>query len=398
MGMAEEAAATNGVSTGTPVPDAPARSSLTRAQQDAADRAAFLAADIEADVAEPAKPAKAPAKKAPEQTETDDDTAGADEVVDELEKAVEEEEEDLDLEDDAEDEDADEKLEDDEEPPKTGEDPELAKRLAQVRKQEKRVREQAADRDRAFARERDAFVAEWKPKIAEYEKFEQLKAKRSDVIAVLKAVGYSDEDFDWIAPVIHGSSKTGAADPKYRDYARRVMQERELKDDAAAARREAAEVKEMLAKRDAQAEADRAVDAYRERVLKAATDETPLLKKRLGLAPKATRAALDKVAVALAKKSGGLVNPKIVARAYEKQLRATVERAKALAAEDAPAAEQSKAKPVAKAKAPAITVVDKTKPAPTAETKAKNGLIPSREDMIARLHKLDRGELDPDAD
>ncbi len=374
----------NGVATHAPPVE---RASMTRAQQDAADRAAFMAGD---ETAEEVAPVKAKVVKRPVEVEDD---AESDTEVEALEDAVEEEEDDLELDDD-EDEEA---VEDEEEAEPTKaktDDPELAKRLAQVRKHEKRVREQSDARDRAFERERESFVSEWKPKIEEYQKFEQLKSKRSDVVGVLKSLGYTDEDFDWIAPVVHGLSKTGAADPKYRDYAKRLMSEREMKEESAAARREAAEVKEMLASRDAQADADRKIDAYRERILKS-TSDTPKLKKQLEMAPKATRTALDRHALKLAEKSGGLVDPKIVARSYEKKLTAIVERAKRLAGDDA---EVETAAPAikAKAKSTAIKVVDKTKTAAPAQ---KNGsLIPSREEMIDRMRKIDRGELDPDAD
>jgi hypothetical protein len=402
MATADQAPVTNGTSAvaSDAAPESPVveRSKMTRSEQDAADKAAFLAGvDGEAD-AEPAKPAP---KKKPAPIEDDADSS----EVDALEDVVDEEEDDLDLEDD-EDEDADKTDDEEDDDDKSAasnksDDPELAKRLAQVRKQEKRVRAQADERERAFVAERQAFVAEWKPKFAELEKFNELKSRKSDIGGLLKTLGYTDDEFGETAQILWGLSKEGAADPKYRDHSKRLMENRSLREEVAAARQEAAEAKELQSRRDAETAADRQIDVYRQRVVKTLGDQTPYAKKQMELAPKRTQLALDKIALELAKKAGtgALVDPKLVSRAYEKKLRATVERAKLLAGDEPVAAPAKGAKPVAaKVKSTAITVVDRTKDAAPAPAKTNGSLLPSRSEMIERLDKLNRGEIDPDVD
>lgn len=381
--------------------EAPARAKMTRADQEAADRAAILAGMDGDEVEETPAAKKSEAKKAPAKSrdeDLDDDEEGVE--VDEDDGDEGEEELELADEDDESTESDDEDDEDDDAGAKK-EDPELAKRLAKVQKRDARMREQFDAREKAFAKERDAFVAEWKPKVEAYEEFEKLKQRKSDVAGVLKAIGYVEDDFEDISKILWGLSKTGAADPKNRDAVARMQRERELREEAAAARREAAEVKKMLEQRDEDAEANRRVDAYLGRVTKAIGDETPLVKKRLELAPKSTRRAIEKVAYELAKKAGGFVDPKKVVRVYERKLDRTVDHASKLRevkSSSSTTTTNGKSKST-------IKVIDKTKDAPAkaaakaAPTNGKSGaLIPSRDDMIERLRKIDRGEIDPDTD
>lgn len=372
----------------------PERAKLTRAEQDAADRAAFLAGDGD-DVEEtpaPKKTSKKPAAAEDEDELEDED----DDAEDELEEvADEDDEDDLDLEDDEDENLEDKDDEDDDEPGK--QDPELAKRLSKVQKYEKKVRDQATAREKQFAQERDAFIAEWKPKIEEYEKFEKLKGSKSNVAGVLKMLGYSEDDFEEASKILWGLSKTGGADPKNRDAVTRMQRERELREQVEAANKRAEAIEAKLEKLETDSQANQKLEAYLGRVTKAIGEETPLVKKRMELAPKSTRRAIEKVAYQLAQKAGGLVDPKRVARAYEKKLDRTVAHASKLRGDAADMTTTTTAK--AKAK-PAIKVVDKTKKPPVAAAPVKkNGsLIPDRDDMINRLRMIERGELDPDAD
>ncbi len=368
----------------------PDRAKLTRAEQDAADRAAFLAGEDEEDIEEAPAPKKAPKK--PADADEDEDEDELDNADDDLEEvADDDEEDDLELDDD-EDVEADE--DDDEDAGDGKQDPDLAKRLAKVQKYEKKVRDQATAREKQFVQERDAFIAEWKPKIEEYEKFEKLKSSKSNVAGVLKALGYTEDDFEEASKILWGLSKTGGADPKNRDAVTRMQRERELREQVDAANKRAEAIEAKLAKQETDAEANQKLEAYLGRITKAIGDETPLVKKRMELAPKSTRKAIEKVAYDLAKKAGGLVDPKRVARAYEKKLDRTVDQASKLRGDSAAGAAATKPKPKAK---PAITVVDKTKKPAVVAASAKK-LIPDRDDMIERLRMIERGELDPDAD
>lgn len=364
---------------------APDRSKMTRAEQDAADRDAFLSGAWEDDADE--KPAPEVEKK-PSAREDDEE---AEDDVEESEAS--DEDDDLDLDDD-EDEESDES-EDDDDAPADKQDPELAKRLAKVQKYEKKIRDQAAERDKQFAHERDAFVAEWKPKIDAYENFEKLKARKSDPVSIFKAVGYNEDDYSELSKIFYALSKEGAADPKNREAVSRAIANRELREQNAALEARLAGLEGKLTKQEAEAQASREVEVYVARIAKAIGDDTPLVKKRLELAPKSTRNALDQVALKLSQKAGGFADPKKVVRAYEKKLERDREIVSKLS--DAQATAPAKKKPV-------ITVVDKTKKgaADVAPKKTTNGshgpLIPTREEMIENLRKIDRGEIDPDAD
>jgi hypothetical protein len=399
--------APNGTSAAAPSgeTDAASNSRLTRAERDAAERQAFLD-DEEVDEAIAAKSTTAakPAPKKPtakpvvedDDDETDDELAAlADDVEDEDDDLEDDDDEVEAASDDVEDDD-----EEDEDGKETTADPELAKRLAKVRKREQRAREQDAARDRTFEQKVQAFNAELKPRLEALDEFEKLKSKKSDPVALMKALGYSEDEFLEVSQILYGLSKVGQADPKYREHAKRLLKDRDLAEKADAADRRSAELEKKLADRDTQAETDRKVDAYRARIVKTVSDETPLLKKRLQTAPKATQARIDKVWLELAKNAGKLeVDPKKVARLVEKKLRTTVERAKALAGDDTETTEtKTTAKPKVAAKAapvkkPAITVIDKT-----GEAAAKKSAVPSRADMIEDLRRIDRGELDPNAD
>src|SRR6185312_6501400 len=170
-----------------------------------------------------------------------------------------------------------------------------------------------AQRDQAFAREREAFVAEWKPKMAALEEFQKLQARKSDPAALMKALGYSEYDFLEVSQILYGLSKTGQADPKYREHARRLLKDRDLAEKAEAADRRSAELEKKLAERDTAAETERKIDAYRSRIVKTVGDDAPLLRKLIAKSPKATQARIDKAWLELANKDGKLeVDPKKV--------------------------------------------------------------------------------------
>jgi hypothetical protein len=385
--MGDDVVTTTGVANGTETAAPTARTTMSRAEQDAADKAAFLAADLNADV-EPEKPAAPAPKKKPApaaEVEADDDD------IDEDDDPADELDEDLDdlVDDEVE---ADDDKDEDEDAPK---DADTEKRIAQVRRAEQRHREQAAARDREFEQRKQAFVEQWRPKLEAAEAFD--KIPKHDIAAILKAKGYTEEDFEDASRMIYGLSKAAAADPKNRDAVLRMQRERELRDDVKAANERSKALEEKLAKQESEQQQNAFVEKYMGRVHKAITDETPLAKKRIELAPRATKQALAKIAHQLSEKKGELANPKTVARLYEKRLGKALESARKLAGDEAAAVtEKPKAKPAAivKPAAKSITVVDKT-----AQVNGKKpGVLPSRDEMIAGLGKLERGEIALDDD
>ncbi len=374
------------VTNGTPSPAEPAqveRAKLTRAQQDVADRDAFLAGypDEEAEtvVEKPAQPAptKKPAK-AVEPSPEEEEAADADDEEP----------------DDEDDEDLDDEIEDavDEEEAAPGKaDPSIAQAHAKIRKLETRMRESIARDRSAFDAERKAFVEEWKPKIESAQTFDKLKARaKADPIGVLKQLGVTEADYEEVSKILYGLSPAAAADPKNREAVTRLQRERDLREKIEASDARTAALEERLAKQESDAVQSKKIEQYLGKVAKAVTAETPHTQEMLEAHPKATRVRLDRLAYKMSLKSGDLVEPKKVVRAFEK-----LEQSRR--AMYAPAGTTKAAPAVAgKSKAGAIKVVDKTT---QVTDKLKNGgLLPSRADMIERLGKINRGELDPDAD
>jgi hypothetical protein len=389
--MADEQSAGEGTQeAGASEESAPAKP-MTRAEKDAADRAAFLSGEWDDEApgeksekkSEAKTAKKADAKKAEEVEASSDDEEDVDE------------DDDIDLDDDEDDDEGDAEDDDDDKQVAKDADPELAKRLAKVQRYEKRVRDQMDAREKQFVRERDAFVAEWKPKVEAYEQFEKLKGKRSDPAGVLKSLGYSEDDFADVSKILWALSKEGGADPKNRDAVARMRDMREMREQVEAANKRAEALEQRLSKADEQADVSRRAEQYMGKVTKAIGDETPLAKKRLEVSPKKAHLELTKVAIALAQKTGESADPRSVVRAYEKKLTRMLESVSALRGDEKPAASAKKK--------PTIEVVDKSKAKAAATTEApKNGagktLFPDRQDMIERLHKIERGEIDPNTD
>lgn len=401
--------------------DAHAKALTARAEREAAEKAAFLAADTDAEfIAEMADRAKAKAggkrskaqvEPESEQDKGDDDSDDAEleakggKDKDEDEPAVDDDDE-LELDDLEDDEvklDADE---DDVDREAAKKDPDLAKRLAKLQKREARMREQATERERAMVAKHDAFVAEWTPRVEKAltleKKFDSMKGSR-DLLGILKMLDFPEDMYEEASQELWGLSKTGRADPKYRDAAARLQEKRSLRSQADEANARVKALEDRINEKDAKAEAEAKGQAYMGRVHKAIGDDSPLVKKRLELKPESTQRALAKIALALMEKTGtDQVDPKRVVRTYEKNLRSARELAKQLADDNAAGGEAADKKPGDKKSA--IKVVDKTKTGksePIVETKKPtNGAIhfKSRREMLDDLTKIERGELDPNAD
>ncbi len=341
----------------------------------AAQRAATLAA-MEAgehlEKVEPVVEEKAPAPE-PEETETEEtEDAPADE----------ESEDDSDEDETDEDEDSEEKPADAE---KT--DPDLSKRLAQVKKAERRSRESlakdTADRNAAIDRRVADIEREWAPRIEKAERFEKMSARaHRDGAAILRELGLSEEaDIESTIRDLFAMTKAGAEKPGYREHAQKLAKDRERDDKIKAMEdREEARVKRET-EREQQAAADRHLETYFEGVTKAANDEkTPHAAHRLAKTPVKARAALENLAAGMAQKIGALPDAKAVLAAFEKQCRAELEE---LGIDPAT---------VVKAKAPAkVAAKVDTKAAP----KKKDGTAMTlKEQREETLRKLEAGELD----
>lgn len=303
----------------------PARQGLTRDETHAKDKAAFLAemnAELGAEDSgeQPAKPAKAkPAAK----PVVDDD----DEDADELEASADDD-------DDADDEDEDAETdvdEDDDDEEEAVKDPDLAKRLAAVRRTEQRQREQLERQRADFAREREQWQGETRELREHKQRFDSLAARaKYDPYSVLKELGIRDEDMKATGEYLFAFSNDPKATDGHRQYAQRAMREREAADKASAAEKRVEKLEQTLEEREAAAAAEREVDAFLGRVAKRATSEAaPITAALLAKNPKSARAALMVTAHELVKKHGLSVFPKskdVIAAHERKERRALRER------------------------------------------------------------------------
>ncbi len=271
----------------------------------AAQRAATLAA-LEAGEA---TAVEKPAAEAPvvEDEDVEDDTAPDDaaEDTDELDTTTD---------------DADDDQETDEEPDAKAKDPDpdLAKRLSQVQKAERRSKETLAKlRDSALA-EVDSKRAELKSDLDELAEYKQAKARaKYNPTAFLKAAGV--EDLETAARHVYAHSKAGSADPKNRDAVERTLQAQEQADDVAAVKRELAEFKASAAAREQQETTRQQINGYLESTAKANKD--PLITNKLTANPAKTRHALLELAAEIAGPNGAAPTPAVLLAAYGKRLR-----------------------------------------------------------------------------
>lgn len=210
-------------------------------------------------------------------------------------------------------------------------DPDTSKRLATVKAQEKRLREQIA-KERSDARaeldaHRKQIEAEWSPKIEAAQKFEALaKRAKYDPASVLEQLGLTADDFEIAARHLYARSKAGAADPKNRQAAEAALRERESQDRIAAHEKKLADLEAKLtAKEQAQAfESQRG--QYLDLTLKAvANDNAPLLAKLATKAPAKARAELWQTAERLFDQTGEFPDHEDVITAWESQRRAELE-------------------------------------------------------------------------
>lgn len=278
------------------------------AAHDAA-RAAFLAGDMGDD-----DTAAEDAKKAPAARDADDDS-DLDEDESEEVSADDEEDPDKDLDDEEDEDDEDET------------DKETARRIEQVQRTDKRLRE---ERERQFAaREAEleqhvsSLKKEWEPRIAAAEKFERLAARANiDPVAVVKALGVGKDRYEYIGQVFYTLAKAEGGDDKAKIAAAQLMKQSEYDAEIADLKKWREQREQADKDREQQTAADREVDAFISKVMQAATDKMALAKALLKNDPDTAREELQIVAFRLAKAEGKLPDAKKVMIEFEKHQRA----------------------------------------------------------------------------
>jgi hypothetical protein len=297
----------------------------TRAAIHAATLAALEAGEHEGDVEE--KPAGGKPAKPADREESGDDDELDDQDDDEDEDAEDADAEEADDEDDDLDEDDDGDDDDDDEDEETEKDPDLAKRLSRVQKAERRSKEQLKQLKKSFEAERDAFVAEWSPKVAKAEKLQRLAAGGAhNVVEILAELGIGEDDLDLVSQLAFAHSKKAASDPKegakYKEYAARTKREREMANELAEVKkkleereqRETSSVEEQRQIADAMAYLDKV-----SRTAKKLADKYPLAAKLAAKGGKLATREFSFIAMELKNKTGALPPRERVLRVYEKR-------------------------------------------------------------------------------
>ena len=201
-------------------------------------------------------------------------------------------------------------------------DPETARRLQQVQRQEKRAREGLAAERREFEAERQRWQDENRERVARAERFEKLSERaKLDLASVAKELGISEEDFEYHAEQLYRRSPKGLKDPRHKALAEQSMREREQ-----AARLEKLE-KQIEDDRKARADAEtkaaqqRAADEYIGRAVKAAGADTPIVRGMLAKNPERARQRLAQAALEMYHRDGEEPDPAAVVKELEADLR-----------------------------------------------------------------------------
>jgi hypothetical protein len=297
---------TNGASTG--------EGATSAAAQFAADRAAFIAMADGAEEKQGSRPAKsAPAEVVEKDEPVDDADPDADlddeDQVEEIEAKGDE------------DEDPDADLDEDDKPEKV--DPETAKRLQQIQRTDKRIREQREREWAAKERDFEQREAEIKPKLERLEKFERLlsRARFEPELLLAEAGVTSDEDMTHAFRRLYAMTEAGKKDPKTRAAVDQLAKERE-RDEELRKLAKKLEDKEAAEKKAAEEQEHRkAVESTLDRFAKAASDRYPLAKTFLEKNPARARADMEFVAGRLIQQHGRMPEAKEVMVAFEKERR-----------------------------------------------------------------------------
>lgn len=210
-------------------------------------------------------------------------------------------------------------------------DPDTSKRLATVKAQERRLREQIA-KERSDARaaldaERKQFEQDIAPKLKAAQDFEALaKRAKYDPAAVLEQLGLTDDDFELAARHLYARSKAGQADPKNKAAAEQATREREAHDRIAAHEKKLADLEAKLTAKEQAQQFESQRGQYLDNAIKSvANDNAPLLSKLAAKAPAKARAELWQTAERLFDTTGEFPDHEDVITVWETQRRAELE-------------------------------------------------------------------------
>jgi hypothetical protein len=246
--------------------------------------------------------AEKPVEAAPVEETADADPVEADEA--DLETSADED--DTPVEDDP---------SDDDELELKSDDPKEQKLLDNVRRAEKRMREAAARRDSEFQAESQ----KWQQQVDRVAEIDRLLSRaKHDPIALLRAAGVSDDDFELIAQAVYAESPALQKDPKQKAAAQAKLRERDKEEKLSTYEKKLAEIEAKLEQQTRDAQVAQEAQAYISQINAAASSKHPLVAKLLKADPDETTDALVKTYNALGKKLNRAPKATEVVAAYDK--------------------------------------------------------------------------------
>lgn len=209
------------------------------------------------------------------------------------------------------------------EPAQAKPDPELTKRLDAIQRAEKRAKDSVAKERQELERLRQ----EVNTTLEDVKRFQSLKQRAGhDPVAVMRALGVSEADFDYIARQFHLQSPEAVQkDPKLRDQADRDRRMRDRDDRLEQLTQQLQEVSQKLAHKEYAEQAERQISQYMASVTKAIDDKAPVVKGLLDRNPERARQRLRETAEMIANETGEAPEPHEVVSTLERRIQSELD-------------------------------------------------------------------------
>ena len=205
-----------------------------------------------------------------------------------------------------------------------------AKRLTSIAKAEKRSRDliskERADAKADFQAEVERVRAEITPHIDSVKKYKAaVEQARTNPVELMRSLGLSEDDFEYVAQQLFNSSKAAASDPKRASAAAHARREREKDLEI----RELRDWRTQVETEKKQAAATQTFEQQKTQFLDHVTAtlpaEAPLLKAMIEKNPTKAKAEMWKTTERLFAETGEVPDAEDVALEYEKQRRSELE-------------------------------------------------------------------------
>ena len=279
--------------------DAPQTNTARSAEDTAALMAELEAIDEDGNLPEPEEEEDADAEESDEEEDDDSEDEEEGEESDEEEDDEEEDSEDDDSEDDSED---------------TKPDDDTEKRLEKIRAEEKRARTAISAERAELDKARTAHEAD----IAEVKEFKALKARvRFEPLAVLMALGMTEDDLAPASKQLYFASPGAKSDPKNREAVEQHQRTRQHGSDLEALREQNAALTKRIDDREASETQQREADAFIGTITSAVTDTSPIASALMEKDPAHARQRLVATAMELINETGEKPEPAEVLKRYE---------------------------------------------------------------------------------